>query len=75
MNQADHCINLTTRIIDRPDHESPRSHLEQRHVVAEEFAQVHVHDGAQHQHKLVLCGETPLQVARRAQHRHHGAHA
>jgi hypothetical protein len=31
--------------------------------VAEELAEVDVNDGAQHQHKLVLCREFALQVA------------
>jgi len=49
--------------------------LKERDVVREELWKIDVDDGAEHKHVLVLLGEVALQVARRAQHRHHGAHA
>eukprot|EP00976_Prorocentrum_cordatum_P062115 1176584-Prorocentrum_minimum.AAC.3 len=45
------------------------------HVVREELAEVDVDDGAEHEHKLVLVRVLALHVCRRAQYRHHRAHA
>ena len=49
--------------------------LEQRHVLGEELAQVHVDDGPEHQDVFVLIRKPSLEVTRRAKHRHHRAHA
>ena len=49
--------------------------LEQRHVVAQELAQVDVDDRAKHELVLVVLGVPPLQIPRRAKHSHHRAHA
>lgn len=49
--------------------------VEEGHVHGQELAEVDVDDGAQHEHELVLLRETPLEVARGAQHSHHRAHA
>mmetsp|Transcript_13243 Transcript_13243/g.37392 ORF Transcript_13243/g.37392 Transcript_13243/m.37392 type:complete len:381 (+) Transcript_13243:7435-8577(+) len=49
--------------------------LEESNVVAEELAEVDVHNGPKHQLILVVRGVLALEVACRPQHRHHGPHS